>query len=132
TATVAADNAEVFEWRATDRAAILAPRTETTEPTLALPGWVGVRAAPPAPAPARITPSSIAADEEPEVWRPSRSEFLERSDPQATAARDRGRLVHRLLQSLPEIAPERRREVAERFVAAFADKVPEAERAAMV
>ena len=134
TATVTADNAEVFEWRATDRAAILAPQTETTGPTLALPEWMAVRAAPPAPAPARITPSSIAADddEEPEVWRPSRLEFLERSDPLAIAARDRGRLIHRLLQSLPEIAPERRREMAERFLAAFADKVPKPERNAMV
>jgi ATP-dependent helicase/nuclease subunit A len=70
---------------------------------------------------ARVTPSSVLAAAE-EAYRPARSEFFARTDPQATAARDRGRLVHRLLQSLPDIAPERRADIAARFVDTFAPK----------
>jgi ATP-dependent helicase/nuclease subunit A len=68
-----------------------------------------------------VTPSSVLAAAE-EAYRPARSEFFARTDPQATAARDRGRLVHRLLESLPDLAPERRGDIAARYVDAFAPK----------
>jgi ATP-dependent helicase/nuclease subunit A len=43
-------------------------------------------------------------------------------------ALQRGTLVHRLLQSLPDIAPERRREAALKYLARNADGWTEAER----
>ena len=119
-----ADGSEAFEWRAEVRSAITPPAAaDAATVKTELPLWAT------APAPAaptglkRITPSSIAAeDDAPEAWRPPRSEFLVRSDPKATKARDRGRLVHRLLQSLPDIEPSRREDAGVRFLAAFADK----------
>jgi ATP-dependent helicase/nuclease subunit A len=78
----------------------------------------------------RMTPSSVLTDTD-EQYRPARSEFVARTDPQATAARDRGRLVHRLLQSLPDIAPESRAEVAARYLEAFAPKLSADDRAAL-
>jgi ATP-dependent helicase/nuclease subunit A len=46
-------------------------------------------------------------------------------------ALERGRLVHRLMQSLPDIAAERRRDAAERYLAHAAADFAPAERAAM-
>src|SRR5262249_35197472 len=43
----------------------------------------------------------------------------------------RGTLVHRLLQSLPEVSPSRRREIAQTFLARNAETWSEAEREAL-
>jgi ATP-dependent helicase/nuclease subunit A len=77
----------------------------------AIPDWLREPAATEAPRPAPLSPSAI-FDEE----------IGGRAQPEASAAERqtalrRGRLVHRLLQSLPDIAPERRVEAAERYLA---------------
>jgi ATP-dependent helicase/nuclease subunit A len=46
-------------------------------------------------------------------------------------ALQRGTLVHRLLQSLPEVAPERRRDAALKYLVRNADDWPEADREAL-
>jgi ATP-dependent helicase/nuclease subunit A len=76
-----------------------------------LPAWLKQPAAAQAPRPAPLSPSS-AFDEE-----------IGRIAPAATPASDRhkalerGRLVHRLMQSLPDIPAERRNDAAERYLA---------------
>jgi ATP-dependent helicase/nuclease subunit A len=75
------------------------------------PDWLREPASPQTPRPAPLSPSAI-FDEE----------IGGRTQPEATAAERqtallRGRLVHRLLQSLPDIAPERRADAAERYLA---------------
>ena len=120
----AVGGSEAFEWRAEERSAVpaLAPN-EAASTRIELPLWATALAPAASTALKRITPSSIAAEDEdmPEGCSPPRSEFLARSDPRATTGRDRGRLVHRLLQSLPDIDPSRRREVGASFLDAFAD-----------
>jgi ATP-dependent helicase/nuclease subunit A len=81
-----------------------------------LPAWLREAAPPEAPRAAPLSPSS-AFDEE--IGRAA--------VPGATAidrqhALDRGRIVHRLLQSLPDIPPARRTEAAERYLSGPAAK----------
>jgi ATP-dependent helicase/nuclease subunit A len=47
-------------------------------------------------------------------------------------ALQRGRIVHRLMQALPDIPPERRQAAADRYLASAAKEFSEAERAAMM
>jgi len=61
-------------------------------------------------APKRLSPSSL--DEEPPVFAPGAAS--------GKAAR-RGSLVHRLLEVLPDLPPDRRADAAAKFLAAFAD-----------
>ncbi len=112
----AADGEVEFEWRP---AAFVAGRetVAVTEATIVaeLPEWAK-RAAPAAPpVPVRITPSSAMAGE-PTVPAP----FFARNDPATKLALERGRLIHRMLESLPDIAPDRRAEIGARYLAAFA------------
>jgi ATP-dependent helicase/nuclease subunit A len=82
--------------------------------TLALPAWLG-RAAPAiAPGPARVSPST-GFDLEDEAIRTER--MRSRAGTQARAALQRGRLVHRLVQALPDIAADRREDAARRMLA---------------
>jgi ATP-dependent helicase/nuclease subunit A len=122
---LAADGSEAFEWRAAPRTPALEPVAGDAAPArVELPSWA-TRPAPVAPPTLkRITPSSIAAEDEEATaeWRPAQSQFLAASDPIAIKARDRGRLVHRLLQSLPDIDPQRRQDAGMRFLDAFANK----------
>ena len=60
--------------------------------------------------------------------RPSRAAQPASRDEAGAARRQAGALVHALLQRLPEIAPERRGEVAERFLAAQAPTLDAAAR----
>ncbi|HVM78692.1 MAG TPA: double-strand break repair helicase AddA [Stellaceae bacterium] len=82
--------------------------TARLELEAALPAWAQV-APPPEPTPPRPLAPSRPAGIEPAV----RSPFGE----DRGAAYQRGRLVHRLLQSLPDVAPEKRAAAAERFLA---------------
>ena len=72
-----------------------------------------------------------------EVRRPSEAADDGHRFHRGETARDRqqalrrGVLVHRLLQSLPDIAPDRRREAADRYVARNASNWPDAEREAL-
>ncbi|MGY8676817.1 double-strand break repair helicase AddA [Bradyrhizobium sp. UFLA05-153] len=109
--------------RPEDVAALGTPAT-STEATITLPDWLR------SPAPQEILdddpvrPSGQAAGEGRAVWT---GESLQTR----ALALQRGTLVHRLLQSLPDIAPDRRRESALGFMARNAADWPEADRAAL-
>jgi ATP-dependent helicase/nuclease subunit A len=96
------------------------------DPPAARPAWL-LEPAPPDMLPARaLTPSN--ADDE--------SSAAGATDPGAGAERikalARGVLMHRLLQALPGIAPERRAEAARRHVARASPPFTSAEREAMI
>ncbi|MCR4281496.1 MAG: double-strand break repair helicase AddA, partial [Bauldia sp.] len=111
---------EALEWRAAP--ARLSARTERSPANLAktaLPGWAKEAAPPSPPAVVRVTPSSLSADGDAARFA-VRSAFLTRSDPATTLALARGRLAHRLLQSLPDIDPAARGDVGARYLDAMA------------
>jgi ATP-dependent helicase/nuclease subunit A len=89
------------------------------------PAWLRQPAAVEAPHLGPISPSS-AFDEEIGQMMPAGGSAVDRQKALA-----RGRLVHRLLQSLPDIPVERRTEAAARFLAKAAKDFSEAERAAI-
>ena len=103
---------------ATDGEARLAPAP------LAVPSWLATPVAPewePTP-PIRPSSALAAADR---LTRPG-------DGPYAPDARLRGVLVHALLERLPAVVPERRREVAGGFVAARAPRLPADDQARLV
>ena len=123
------DGAEkILRYRKTETIPAPAASTSTVkEPERpVLPSWLREAAPPVAPPSAPLAPSS-AFDEE-IGWTGA---------PEATAADrrralDRGRIMHRLLQSLPDIAPARRNEAAEHYLrSAAADGFSAEERIAM-
>jgi ATP-dependent helicase/nuclease subunit A len=90
-----------------------------------IPAWL-THPAPGVAAPARsVSPSRAVAEDDagrrPDAARQARSKALAR-----------GTLVHRLMQSLPDIPPERREGAAGRFVARHGDVFDAAERDAML
>jgi ATP-dependent helicase/nuclease subunit A len=95
-----------------------APASE--KPT-ALPAWLTASAPPSPPAPMILRPSDMADDE------PHRGAGGGRD-----AARLRGTLAHRLLQSLPDIPAARREKTAEEFLSRRGDKLPADQRAALL
>jgi ATP-dependent helicase/nuclease subunit A len=111
----------VFEWRppagvvakakGRQEAMVLPPRQ---------PPWLSRPAPAAPPAVRRITPSTAFSGDGPPPLRAT----LRPAGPEATLAAERGRLVHRLLQSLPDIAPDQWREIGRRFVAAMAAAAP--------
>jgi ATP-dependent helicase/nuclease subunit A len=86
-----------------------------------LPAWLTRNATPEIAATRTITPSSVEED----AARPAASGG-------ASAALLRGSLVHRLMQSLPDIPAERRAKAAEDYLARAGDKLAADERAAMI
>jgi ATP-dependent helicase/nuclease subunit A len=119
---------KVLRFRKTPAGALAATAPATVPEKIArreFPAWLRQPAAAEAPRPAPLPPSS-AFDEEILLSAPSTGSAADRQK-----ALERGRLVHRLMQSLPDIPPERREDAAKRYLAnADADFVP-AERAAM-
>jgi ATP-dependent helicase/nuclease subunit A len=101
-------------------------KQEQKEERPALPTWLR-ELAPAQPSPPVPLSPSLALDEE-----------IARSTPAGGSAMDRqkalarGRLVHRLLQSLPDIPPERRLDAAERYLAKAAADFSAAEQAGLV
>jgi ATP-dependent helicase/nuclease subunit A len=96
-----------------------APAQAATIATRELPAWLRQPAPPQAPRRVPISPSS-AFDED--IGRMA-SNAGSAADRQKALAR--GRLVHRLMQSLPDIAAERRKDAAARYLAnAAADFAP--------
>jgi ATP-dependent helicase/nuclease subunit A len=75
-----------------------------------LPSWLQTIAPPEAPADGLLRPSGPAEDE-------SRRVRTGESAPMRARALLRGTLVHRLLQSLPDVAAERRRDAARKYLA---------------
>jgi ATP-dependent helicase/nuclease subunit A len=88
------------------------------------PAWLS-RPAPPAPAALRrISPSTAGAGLARVTLAPPRGDAL--------LAAERGRLIHRMLQSLPEMPEAERRARAKTYVDSMAATWPEDERAALV
>jgi ATP-dependent helicase/nuclease subunit A len=96
---------------------------EATAP-IALPAWLRSSAPPEAPADNLLRPSDPAEDEGHRVR--SGESIRERA-----RALQRGTLVHRLLQSLPDLAGERRRDAARRYLERNAADWAEDEREAL-
>jgi ATP-dependent helicase/nuclease subunit A len=88
---------------------------------MTLPTWLTVNAPPSPPALMILRPSDMADDE------PRRGAGGGRE-----AARLRGTLTHRLLQSLPDIPVARREKTAEEFLARRGEKLPADQRAALL
>ena len=95
-----------------------APASEN--PT-SLPAWLTTNAPPSPPAPTIIHPSEM-TDDEPR----------QRTGVRREAARLRGTLTHRLLQSLPDIPLPRRDEVANEFLSRRGKRLPPDQRAALL
>jgi len=88
-------------------------------PKIALPLWLATNAKPDGIALRTITPSSVEDDDAARPLQPAGS---------ATALL-RGSLVHRLMQSLPDIPADRRRQTAEDYLARRGTDLPAEERA---
>jgi ATP-dependent helicase/nuclease subunit A len=89
------------------------------ERQVVLPSWLMAGAPPLPPAAAILRPSDTADDEPRHVTDGGEHEM----------ARLRGSLVHRLLQSLPDISANRRRKAADDYLARTGGKLPAEERA---
>jgi ATP-dependent helicase/nuclease subunit A len=89
------------------------------------PAWLRRPAPAEMPRRAPLTPSS-AFDEDIALIAPSAGSAADRQK-----ALERGRLVHRLMQALPDIPAERRQDAAERYLANAATEFLPAERAVM-
>ena len=98
-----------------------APQTHAVE----LPAWLQTPAPPEAPADSLLRPSDPAEDDS----HPRPTGRIDRSC--APARLQRGTLVHRLLQSLPDVAGERRRDAALKYLARNADGWTDGDREAL-
>ena len=92
-----------------------------TAAPIALPSWLRAHASPTSRADSRLRPSDPAGDEGAHI-RTGESVHLR------ARALQRGVLVHRLLQSLPDVGADRRRGLALQYLARNADGWAEAER----
>ena len=125
------DGEKVFRYRkpgaeaAVERAGAPAAVVETP-PRRALPSWL--RDPVPAQAP-RLAPLSPSSAFEEEIGRTASAAHSANERRKALA---RGRIVHRLMQSLPDIPPQRRAEAAEHYLANAAVDFASAERAEIV
>lgn len=106
----------VRRWRKGPAApSISRPADVTAAPSPALPGWLS-RPAPAATPRARVLTPSSAVKEERIALAGTPASLARRE-----AALRRGTLIHRLLQSLPDLPADRRAEAAARFLAAQGD-----------
>ncbi|KWV57510.1 DNA helicase UvrD [Bradyrhizobium macuxiense] len=110
--------------RPEDGTATTGATASTALAPVALPSWLHTTAAPEASAPGLLRPSDP-ADGDGHHVRTGESVLLR------ARALQRGTLVHRLLQSLPDVAAERRRHAALGYLARNADGWSEEERAAL-
>ena len=120
-----------LDWRGPpERAAPAKGKQEAMAFAPQRPAWLETDA-PSAPLPIRrITPSTA-------VPEPSEGAFRRRPSPlvhgaAADLAAERGRLIHRLLQSLPEVPPEERDLIGRRYLDVLAADWGEADRAALL
>jgi ATP-dependent helicase/nuclease subunit A len=115
-------NGVVKRYARAEEAASAAGRTdETAGAPIVLPEWLRAPVRSEAAAASLLRPSDPSDDDGHPV-RSGESILLR------AKALQRGTLVHRLLQSLPDLAGERRREAAEKFLLRNAGSWPEAER----
>src|SRR3546814_11193087 len=89
------------------RAGAVARKTRSPIPRPALPDWVRILPPPEQAPPRPLAPSSLGADT---VANPP-------LPPSAAAAARRGTLLHALFERLPAVEAERRREIAEAWLA---------------
>jgi ATP-dependent helicase/nuclease subunit A len=117
-----------LEWRPES---VGAARGKPRQPALPLgphrPAWLAHNASPPPAALLRLTPSTALGG-----GATAAPVFAGRADPDTATALMRGRLIHRLLESLPDVAAANRQAVGDRYLAAFAPDWPEGERAALL
>jgi ATP-dependent helicase/nuclease subunit A len=112
--------------RAGDTHTAPSPESEAeARPALSLPPWLRTRA-PPDPRAAAVLRPSDADDDKAHGIRSG--EPLEQRD----RARKRGTLVHRLLQSLPDLAPAQRSDAARRYLARAARDWNDEERETLI
>ena len=119
---------KVLRFRKTPTAAVAATAPATAPEKIVrreFPTWLRQPAPTEAPRAGPLSPSS-ALDEEILQIAPSAGSAAGRQK-----ALERGRLVHRLMQALPDIPAERRQDAAERYLANAATDFNPAERAAM-
>ena len=119
---------KVLRFRRTPAGAVAATAPAAVPEKIAqreFPAWLRQPAPAETPRPAPLSPSS-AFDEEIFQIAPTAGSAADRQK-----ALERGRLVHRLMQALPDIPPERRQDAAERYLANAATDFAPAERAAM-
>ncbi|UGY18841.1 double-strand break repair helicase AddA [Bradyrhizobium septentrionale] len=110
--------------RPDDVADLTGAAAATAAAPVALPSWLRAAAAPEASAAGVLRPSDPADDDSHPI-RTGESVLLR------ARALQRGTLVHRLLQSLPDVVSERRRTAALGYLARNADGWSEAEQAAL-
>jgi ATP-dependent helicase/nuclease subunit A len=115
-----------FSKRAADTVAATAP-AKPLEKTARreFPAWLRQPAPIEMPLPVPLSPSS-AFDEDISLIAPNAGSAADRQK-----ALERGRLVHRLMQALPDIPADRREDAAERYLANAASDFAPMERAAM-
>ena len=113
----AVDDSEAFEWRPPEARREAAVKDEHSAMALRPPA--ARLALPPGAAGAAIreAPRSVAASLK---GATPRRAAAGRVSKRPSPALERGRVIHRLLQSLPDIAPERRAEIGARYLAAAA------------
>ncbi|HVZ50505.1 MAG TPA: double-strand break repair helicase AddA, partial [Pseudolabrys sp.] len=113
---------EVLRYRKGEAAPLRLAQRDDAQPRAApaLPAWLTRKAEAERPALRTITPSSAEED----AARPAPSAG-------ASAALKRGSLVHRLMQSLPDIPAERRAKAAEDYLARAGADLPAEERASL-
>jgi ATP-dependent helicase/nuclease subunit A len=92
-----------------------------------LPEWLG-RKAPPAPAIPGLAPSRVHNS----AAAPGHTSGTGRAAQSVQQAMERGRLIHRLLQALPDIPPEGREAAAQRYLARNGGAFSPDEQAAML
>jgi ATP-dependent helicase/nuclease subunit A len=124
---------EALEWRSATAKAPIQRKARSAEGVALAPppAWLRGNASPAPLPPRRLAPSAALeiAGEDPSAGR---RDLFERIAGENGAALARGRLVHRLLQSLPDHPLETRREVGTRYLAAFAGDWLETDRARLL
>jgi ATP-dependent helicase/nuclease subunit A len=119
---------KALRFRKTQTGAVAATAPATAPEKIAqreFPAWLRQPAPTEAPRPVPLSPSS-AFDEEILQIAPSAGSAADRRK-----ALERGRLVHRLMQALPDIPTDRRQDAAEQYLANAATEFLPAERTAM-
>jgi ATP-dependent helicase/nuclease subunit A len=119
---------KVLRFSKTATGAVAAPAPAAVPEKIArpkFPVWLRQPAPAEAPLAAPLSPSS-AFDEEIFLIAPSAGSAADRQK-----ALERGRLVHRLMQALPDVPADRRQDAAERYLASAATEFLATERAAM-
>jgi ATP-dependent helicase/nuclease subunit A len=128
------DDGEGKMWRYCKAGAFGVPSTTPgapKQPIVASPPWL-YRDAPSAPKIVLPLSPSRAFDESVPRYAASRGTTPPQDALERTKAMDRGMLVHRLLQALPDIAPANRREAARSYLARRAKDFAAEERDSMV